>query len=108
RVLDVGTGSGILSIAAARYGAAEVVGLDVDPVAVAAARSNVKLNHLSRIVHVRQVDPLAESAHPGQFDLILANITARTNASLAPFHATSLGASGRLVASGLLHAAADM
>src|SRR5438093_3066935 len=86
RVLDVGTGSGILSIAAARYGAAEVVGLDVDPVAVAAARSNVKLNHLSRIVHVRQVDPLAESAHPGQFDLILANITARTNASLAPFH----------------------
>jgi ribosomal protein L11 methyltransferase len=108
RVLDVGTGSGILSIAATRHGAAAVVGLDVDPIAVAAARSNVKLNHLSRIVRILEADPVAGASQLGQFDIVLANITARTNASLAAFHTSSLRSSGQLVASGILEDTADM
>lgn len=141
RVLDVGTGSGILAIAAARHGAREVVGVDSDPLAVAAARANVKLNRLGRIVKIREGDPLGtgqtedrvvipsppsageESVAArdgflaslgmtgtvsfGQFDLVLANITARTNAALAPFHMASLAPGGRLVASGILADTAD-
>lgn len=57
RVLDVGTGSGILGIAAARLGASEVIALDIDPIAVAAARTNVRLNRLSRVVAVFQGSP---------------------------------------------------
>lgn len=57
RVLDVGTGSGILGIAAARLGASEVIALDIDPVAVRAARTNVRLNRLSRVVAVLQGSP---------------------------------------------------
>jgi ribosomal protein L11 methyltransferase len=57
RVLDVGTGSGILSIAAARIGASRVLGIDIDPVAVSAARANVRLNHLSRIIQLREGGP---------------------------------------------------
>src|SRR5438093_393986 len=110
-VLDMGTGSGILAIAAARLGAAEVVGIDVDPVAVSAARSNVKLNRLENIVQVHEDNPTTGSPDGfgfGEFDLVLANITARTNATLAEYHAASLAPGGRLVASGILADAADM
>ena len=101
RVLDVGTGSGILAVAAARFGAAEVVGIDVDPVAVAAAELNVQLNKLEPTVRIHEGNALLF----GEFDLVLANITARANSDLAPYHAASLTANGRLVASGIL---ADM
>ena len=53
-VLDVGTGSGILSIAAAKLGAGEVLGLDIDGVAVRAARENVRQNGVSDIVRIRK------------------------------------------------------
>lgn len=123
RVLDVGTGSGILAIAAARLGAAHVMALDIDPIAVKAARDNVRRNRVSRIVKVflgspdgltpsgpihdpPAVSPRgdADEATPalGQFDLILANITARTNASLAASLLPRLAPGGRLVASGIL------
>jgi ribosomal protein L11 methyltransferase len=112
RVLDVGTGSGILAIAAARHGAVEVVGVDVDSVAVAAARGNIKLNRLGRTVKVHEGNPdpggTMSDLFFGQFDLVLANITARTNATLAPYHAASLAPEGRLVASGILADTADM
>lgn len=109
RVLDVGTGSGILAIAAARHGAREAVGIDIDPVAVAAARGNVRLNHLARVVRVYEGSPLnGAGGKRGQFDLVLANITARTNADMARYHAVSLASGGRLVASGILADTADM
>jgi ribosomal protein L11 methyltransferase len=51
-VLDVGTGSGILAIAAAQLGASRVLALDTDPMAVQVARENVALNHVEPVVHV--------------------------------------------------------
>lgn len=124
RVLDVGTGSGILAIAAARLGAARVVALDIDPVAVGAARANVRRNRIARIVDVREGGPdtafraprsglgVARSQQPEletpDFDLLLANITARTNAALASHLATLLAPDGRLVASGILAESAHL
>ena len=109
RVLDVGTGSGILSIAAARLGAISVLAVDIDPVAVTAAHSNVRLNRLSRKIKIREGGPeqllsttpwIAPS--PPRYDLLFANITARVNAALAPTHAQLLAPGGWLIASGIL------
>lgn len=57
-VIDVGTGSGILAIAAALCGAREVLAIDIDPDAVRVARENTELNHLSDIIQVQQGDLL--------------------------------------------------
>jgi ribosomal protein L11 methyltransferase len=108
RILDVGTGSGILSIAAARLGASSILAIDIDPVAVKAARENVKLNRLSRRIRVEERRP--ETLGAGRiptFDLIFANITAKVNAELAPTHAALLAPGGWLIASGILADVAD-
>ncbi len=103
-VLDLGTGSGILAIAAARLGAGSVLALDIDPLAVKAARSNVRLNRLSgRIKVVRGT----LKGPAGPFDLILANLSAPVLRELAPALAPSVGPGGRLVISGLLVGRAD-
>ena len=71
RVLDVGTGSGILAIAAARLGAVEVVATDIDPQAVAAARENIARNELTAKVQVH------EGSFPARrtpFDVVVVNI----------------------------------
>lgn len=73
-VYDVGTGSGILAIAAALLGAKEIVAVDIDAVAVRVAKENIKDNDLSEIIDVRQGDLLQGTS--GQADLILANIIA--------------------------------
>ncbi len=69
RVLDLATGSGLCGLAAARAGAAHVVGVDVDPVAVAAARLNAERNGLD--VELRTGDPLDEPL-PADVDVVLA------------------------------------
>src|SRR5262245_52839336 len=71
-VIDVGTGSGVLAIAARRLGANGVLALDDDPDAIAAAEANVKLNQESRIA-LEIAD--FRSAKIGQFDLVIANLT---------------------------------
>lgn len=58
QVIDVGTGSGVLAIAAARLGAAKVLAIDLDPVAVSSATDNVRLNSLHEVVTVRESDLL--------------------------------------------------
>ncbi len=100
QVLDVGTGSGILALAAAKLGAAKVVALDMDPVAVEAARENVALNGLAGRVEVRHgsVDQIESSA----FDLVLANIIARVIVDLARGLHDALSPEGLLVASGII------
>lgn len=74
RVLDVGTGSGILAIAAAKLGAGEVRAIDNDPVAVEVARQNIKQNRVESQVTVEQED-LADFSGP-EVDLVIANLTA--------------------------------
>ena len=73
RVLDLGAGSGILSVAAARLGARAVTAVDVDPEACASARVHATLNDVP--VRVVQGD-LASSLRAGAFDLVLANLIA--------------------------------
>ena len=73
-LLDIGTGSGILSIAAALLGARKAVGVDLDPVAVEVARQNVMLNRVSdqaEIIHGDLVSTIS-----GQYDIVVANIIA--------------------------------
>ena len=106
RVLDVGTGSGILAVAAARLWPARVLALDNDPVAVAAARETVRRNGLSRRVTVVR----GEGFHAGtvqrlgRADLIVANIRPRPIAAMAPAFARYLRPGGAAVLSGLIAA----
>lgn len=73
RVLDLGTGSGVLAITAARLGAGSVLAIDEDPDAVEAARENVALNHVGATVDVRELD--LATLPPQQADVLLANLT---------------------------------
>jgi ribosomal protein L11 methyltransferase len=98
QVLDVGTGTGILALAAARYGA-EVLAIDLDPEAVAAALENVRLNNLLDRILVEET-PLASLRQ--QFGLILANITAPDLLQLADALTARLLSQGLLIISGFL------
>jgi len=99
RMLDVGTGTGILALAGATWGAAEVVALDVKPEAVAAARANAARNGLAARVRVAgELPPVEEAA----FDLIVANITADVLQRMAGDFVSRLAAGGAIVLSGML------
>jgi len=71
--LDIGTGSGILMIAAARLGAGRLVGIDNDEIALGVADENLRLNHVSQSCFELKTGNLADGID-GQFDLIVANI----------------------------------
>jgi ribosomal protein L11 methyltransferase len=79
-MLDLGTGSGILAIGAAKLGVKSIVAIDHDPVAVKAAIENVQLNHVEDAVRCR-VGSLAEAA-ADTYDLIVVNILARVIVAL--------------------------
>jgi ribosomal protein L11 methyltransferase len=99
RVLDVGTGSGILAIAAARlWPAARITATDNDPLAVATARENLERNALPEVV--ASTDDL--DVLPTGFDLVLANIQADVLERLAPALIARLAPGASLVLSGLL------
>jgi ribosomal protein L11 methyltransferase len=100
-VLDLGTGSGILAIAAARLGAERVLALDTDPQAVKAARQNAAANGVAETVDVRE-GTLPEGAGEERFDLAAANISGLTIERLAPALADSLRDGGTLIVSGFL------
>lgn len=98
-VLDLGTGSGILAMAAVKLGAGTVCAVDIDPQAVEVARENLALNDLSDQVECGTA-PL-ESLQ-GPYDIILANILAEELVRMAPQLAARLSPDGRLVLSGIL------
>lgn len=99
-VLDVGTGSGILAIAAARLGAAKVLAVDNDPLAVRIAKENVSLNGLDTRVEVREGDLLSNVS--GTYGLIVANILTSVIKELVPQAVKVMDASGRFIASGVI------
>jgi ribosomal protein L11 methyltransferase len=104
RVLDVGTGTGVLAIAAARALRSEVIAGDIDATAIEVARHNASLNGVASRIRFYCAPglrhPLASAPH--SFDLILANILSRPLMRLAPELACALAPNGRLVLSGLL------
>ncbi len=100
RVLDVGTGSGILSIAAAALGAGRVLACDIEEEARRTARENVARNGVARQVEVTEL-PLEELE--GGFEIVLANIIAEELVRLGPELVRRLTAGGALVLSGILH-----
>jgi ribosomal protein L11 methyltransferase len=103
-VLDYGCGSGILAIAAAKLGAAEVFGTDIDPLAIGASRDNSSRNGVSATFVTP--DDLARCA-PAKFDLVIANILANPLLLLAPALAARVRPEGRIVLSGILEPQAD-
>ena len=102
RLLDVGTGSGILAIAALKLGAGHVLGLDVEEVAVQAARTNGEANGIGRDRFPLIVGSLGPDEHYGPFDGVFANIIARIIRDLAPYLYESVRPGGWLVASGII------
>ena len=119
RVLDVGTGSGILGIAAAKLGARSVLAIDSDPVAVDVARENVATNSVAERVTVRLgslpggpsqgwMPPSDGGDSPpymvedGQFDLVLVNILAPVIMGMAPALEARIRFGGRIIAAGLI------
>jgi ribosomal protein L11 methyltransferase len=101
-ILDVGTGSGVLAIAAARAFRRPVVAGDIDAVAVATARANARRNGAGPFVHVVEARGIDHPALNGRFDLITANILAAPLRKLAPALAKALKPGGEIVLSGLL------
>ena len=104
RVLDLGTGSGILAVAAARLGAGEVLALDTEVTAVAVARDTVSLNGLAGVVEVGRGG--IESAAP-PYDMLAANIFPNVLIELAPNLAAIVRRGGVLVTSGSVAARAE-
>lgn len=105
RVLDIGTGSGVLAIAAVKLGIENGVGLDIDPCAVAEASHNVRLNDLAGRIEI--CDRGLERVE-GVFSLVVANLRLPTLARLAAPIAALTMPGGALVVSGVQNAEQDV
>jgi ribosomal protein L11 methyltransferase len=104
RILDIGTGTGVLAIAAAKALHTVVIASDIDKVAVDVARANARLNHNGdaiRFLHAAGLTARALRAH-GPYDLVLANILLPPLKRLAPPLAALLAPQARVIMSGLL------
>lgn len=105
RMLDIGTGSGILAIAALKLGAAEAEGVDIDPMCVRTAGENAALNNVQDHLKVL-IGDLSDKAS-GTYNIITANIVANAILSLAP-HVPALMAPGAtFIASGIIDTRRD-
>ncbi|MGD9676801.1 MAG: 50S ribosomal protein L11 methyltransferase [Vulcanibacillus sp.] len=105
-VIDVGCGTGILSIAAAKLGAKKVLALDLDHVAITSAKLNIELNKVDSIIDVRQNDLL--NGIDNQADVIVANILAEVIITFIADVKKLLKDSGVFIASGIINTKADL
>ena len=102
RILDVGCGSGILSVVAVKVGATSALGLEIDPVAARAGEENVRINGIEDKVQIVQgtlPSPLAEAR---SFDIVAANISAKVVTNLAQHLIDSVAIGGKLIAGGII------
>ncbi len=97
-VFDVGTGSGVLAIAARKLGAGKVIGNDIDPIAVQVARENAANNKAPDI----EFTELPIERIEGEYDLVVANLFSSVLCQLAPRIADRLAPEGRLMCTGIL------
>jgi ribosomal protein L11 methyltransferase len=103
-VLDVGTGTGVLAISAAKALQGEVLASDIDPLSVRVARDNARLNGTGDLVQMIRATGFSapEFAERGPFDLVLANILANPLRQMATPMARHLAPSALVILSGLL------
>ncbi|MEO8409056.1 MAG: 50S ribosomal protein L11 methyltransferase [Propionivibrio sp.] len=106
-ILDYGCGSGILAIAAAKFGAREVLGVDIDRQAVRAATSNAERNEVSARFADSADQITGQFGTFGTFDIVVANILSNPLKALAPAIAAHVCPGGHLALSGILAAQAD-
>jgi ribosomal protein L11 methyltransferase len=102
RILDLGTGSGILAMAAAASLRRRVLATDIDPWSVRVTRENAAVNGLSRLVRPRLANGWGDPGVRGPYDLIFANILARPLCSMAKDLAANLAPGGTAILAGLL------
>lgn len=99
-MLDVGTGSGVLSIAAAKLGVPRIVAIDIDPIAAEIARRNCDTNGIGPEVEC-SAGTLSPD-HPGRYELVLSNISTPANTALAESFGVVVKPGGDLILSGIL------
>ncbi len=104
-LLDAGTGTGILALAARFLGAREVLGLDNDPRAIAHARQNARLNHVARAKFL--VADILAWKPTRRYDIITANLFSELLIAALPRFRRALRAQGRLIISGILREQAE-
>ena len=100
RVLDVGTGSGILSIAAVLLGCGGVHAFDIDPVAVEVAHANFAINGVG--ARITATTGRLDESHSEGYDVVVSNISTEANIALAPHFGRVVRPGGRLILSGIL------
>jgi ribosomal protein L11 methyltransferase len=100
RLLDAGTGTGILALAARRLGAREVLGIDIDPRAVRYARQNARLNHISK-AKFEAADVLRWKCD-GRYEIIAANLFSELLIAALPRFRRALAKNGFFIVSGIL------
>jgi ribosomal protein L11 methyltransferase len=98
RVFDLGTGSGILAIAAAKLGASRIDGVDIEPVSVRMAQANVEMNSVADRVRI----DVGSSAPLGGYDLVVANIIARVLIELVDEVIKATRPGGTIILSGVI------
>jgi ribosomal protein L11 methylase PrmA len=106
-VLDMGTGTGILAIAAALMGAGNVVAVDIDAEALLYARQNAEENHVEERIQVISYEQWKRTSHVDEFDICLANLTLSVASLLMPEMETALRGNGFIMLSGFKEGASD-
>jgi ribosomal protein L11 methyltransferase len=102
RVLDIGTGSGILAIAAAKLGASQIDAVDIEPIAVRSTRENAVRNGVGAVIRVAEGSAGRSQPYTGTYDLVLANIIARVLIDIADGVASSVNEGGTLILAGII------
>ena len=103
-IVDVGCGSGILSIASAKLGARSIIGLDIDPIAVKVAKQNIRDNNVASIVRIIEGSLPHNDVADNASHVTLVNISAKVASDLATELKRLTTSAGRIVASGIFEA----